>query len=234
MILICVLGAVGSYEAASETSGFYDAALEHFDQLLHFNWLALYMLVVEHPVLQRAGAIAYGSVFLTPWVLIGWHAWHGQKAHARQFLTTFWLASVMTLLLFPLFPARGALEFLWHGPVQYMPTNGLYQGEIIPALRKHAISKIDLGSVRGLVCAPSFHTVCAVIFIVSAWPIMALRRFLVPLNAAMLLAIPVEGGHYLSDMILGAIVAVVAIGLTRAGSALSARSRLQAMIITSP
>jgi hypothetical protein len=104
-----------------------------------------------------------------------------------------------------------------------MPTNGLYQGEIIPALRAHVITQIDLGSLRGLVCAPSFHTVCAVIYMVSAWPIVALRRYLVPLNLLMLMATPVEGTHYLSDMVLGAIVAIFAIILARFGIALLGR-----------
>lgn len=230
MLLIGALGAIGSYEAATDTSGFYDAALERADQMLHFNWLSLYLLVVEHPLLQRLGAAAYGSVFITPWILLGWLAWHGQRAQARQFLMTFWLASVLTLVIFPLFPARGALEFLWHGPIRYMPTNGLYQGEIIPALRDHAITRIDLGSVRGIVCAPSFHTVCAIVYIVAAWPIAALRRFLVPLNGAMLLATPVEGTHYLSDMLLGALVAVAAIVLVRLGTVLSANEPVLALI----
>ena len=43
-----------------------------------------------------------------------------------------------------------------------------------------------------------------------AWPVRQVRWFLLPLNAAMLLATPVEGTHYLSDMICGLIVAVVA------------------------
>jgi len=220
MIAITMLGAVGSYEAAMASSGFYDATLERADQSLHFDWLSLYRLVVQYPILQRLGALAYDSVFLTPVVLIVWHAWHGQRAEARQFLLTFWLASVITLLMFPLFPARGALEFLWHGPIYYMPTNGLYQSGIILALRDHTITHIDLGSLRGLVCAPSFHTVCAIIYMASVWPIAALRGYVVPLNLLMLLATPVEGTHYLVDMVLGALVAVVAIGLARAGIAL--------------
>lgn len=216
LIAICVLGAIGSYEAASATSGFYDAALAQADRRLHFNWLELYLLVVQHPTLQWLGAAAYDSVFVSPWVLIGWMAWHGERVQAYRFLFAFWLSTVLTLLLFPLFPARGALAFLWHGPIQYMPTNGLYQGAIIPALRQHAISRIEFDSLRGIVCAPSFHTVCAVLYIAAAWPVATLRRWLVPLNAAMLLAIPVEGTHYLVDMILGALVALFALGVVRA------------------
>lgn len=215
LITICVLGAVASYEAAAETSGFADAALAQSDRMLHFDWVALYRLVAGHPLLQHLGAAAYGSIYLTPTVLLGWMAWHGRRDEAHRFLTTFWLASVLTLVLFPLLPARGALEFLWHEPIRYMPTSGLYQGAIIPGLRAHAVDAIGLGTVRGLVCAPSFHTACAVIYMVTAWPFARLRLLLVPVNVAMLLATPVEGTHYLTDMILGALVAVLAIVTVR-------------------
>jgi len=215
LLAMTALGAIASYAAASETQGFVDASLAHSDQLLRFDWLSLYRLVVHHPLLQRLGEASYGSVFVSPLVLLATFAWHGQRAHARQFLLTFWIAIVLTLALFPLFPARGALAFLWHGPVPYMPTNGLYQGAIIPALRVHAMTVVDLTMLKGLVCAPSFHTVCGVLFIVTAWPLARLRLALVPLNLAMLLSTPVEGTHYLTDMILGALVALAAIALAR-------------------
>lgn len=211
MLVMGALGAVASYETAADTSGFADAALARSDGLLHFDWVALYRLVLRHPLLQHLGAAAYASIYLTPWVLLGWLAWHRQSARAHRFLLTFWLASVLTLCLFPLFPARGALAFLWHGPIAYMPTSGLYQSAIIPALRAHALGAIDLGDVRGIVCAPSFHTACAVIYMATAWPVRALRVVIVPVNLAMLLATPVEGTHYLTDMLLGAGVAVLAI-----------------------
>ena len=161
-------------------------------------------------MLQQLGAIAYGSIYVTPWILLGWLAWHDERGRAHRFLLSFWAASVLTLALFPLFPARGALAFLWHGPIHYMPTSGLYQSAIIPALRTHAIQAIDLGAVQGIVCAPSFHTASAVIFMVTAWSFPSLRRVIVPLNFAMLLSTPVEGTHYLTDMLLGAAVAIVA------------------------
>lgn len=210
LILIGLFGAIGSYEAAADTTGFSDAALARSDSLLHFDWVALYRLVCRHPLLQRAGALAYGSIYVTPWVLLAWLAWRGETDRAHRFLLTFWAAAVLTLVLFPLFPARGALQFLWHGPIGYMPTSGLFQGEIIPALRAHAVPAIDLGAVQGIVCAPSFHTASAVTFMITAWPYPALRRLVIPVNIAMLLSTPVEGTHYLTDMLLGAMVAILA------------------------
>ena len=215
MITICVLGVVASYEAAADTTGFADAALARSDRLLHFDWVSLYRLVAAHPLLQRLGAAAYATIFLSPTLLLGWMAWHGERHAAHRFLATFWLAAVLTLVLFPLLPARGPLAFLWHGPIHYMPTSALYQSAIIPGLRTHAVTAIDLATARGLVCAPSFHTASAVVYMAAGWSAGRLRLLVIPVNVAMLLATPVEGTHYLIDMILGALVAILAIVTVR-------------------
>ena len=142
-------------------------------------------------------------------------AWQGQSEKARRFLLNYWAAVVLTLLIFPMMPARGALEFLWHGPVPYMPTSGQWQGLIIPELRA-GTANIDLSALRGLVCAPSFHTVSAVLYLHAAWQMPRLRWLLTPVIVAMVMATPIEGVHYLSDMVLGAIVAIIAIMAMRA------------------
>ena len=214
LMAFCLLGAVASYQLAGVSTGFYDTLLERGDQLMHFDWLAWYAMVVGHPSLQHIGAAAYDSAWVTPWVLICYHAWTGRRGAMRQFLCSFWLAAVATLALFPLFPAKGALEFLWHGAIPYMPTNGLWQGIVIPQLRAHAVTRVEFSALRGLVCAPSFHTVLAVTYIASVWPYRRLRMWLVPLNLAMLVSIPVEGTHYLTDMVMGALVAVAALVVT--------------------
>lgn len=218
LIAMTVLGGLASYAAAADTRGFLDPWLARGDAMLHFNWLTWYQTVASHPLLQHLGAAAYAWIYPAPWILIGVMAWQGERARARRFLATFWVAAMMTLALFPLFPAKGALDHLWHGPIPYMPTSGLYQGEIIPMLRDHTFGAIHLNALRGLVCAPSFHTVCATLFIATAWPMARLRWVLVPMNTAMLLATPVEGTHYLTDMLMGLAVALVALGLVRVGS----------------
>jgi len=212
---ISLLGVLASYALASKTHGFVDATLEGWDERLGFDWLALYRLVAASPVLQRLGQAAYATIYVSPAVLFFSMAWHGERARARHFLLTYWAAVVLTLLVFPLMPAKGALDFLWHGPVPYMPTSGRWQGVIIPELRAHALSHIDLGALQGLVCAPSFHTVSAVLYLAWAWPMPRLRWVLTPVNIAMLMATPIEGVHYLSDMILGACVAILAIAAVR-------------------
>lgn len=207
---ITLLGVLASYPAAAETSGFADPMLERMDQAMRFDWLAWYRLVSAHPSLQHASAAAYACIYVSPVLLLGHFAWAQRREDAQRFLLTFWLAAVLTLLIFPLFPAEGPLAFMWHGPIPYMPTSALYQEQLIPALRRHQMTAIEIGSLRGLVCAPSFHTVAGVLYVMAAWPLARLRWIILVITVAMLLATPVEGTHYLTDMVVGALVAVAA------------------------
>lgn len=207
---VCLFGAIASYPDAAGSSGFVDAKLQAIDHFLGFDWLAWYRLVAAHPLLQSGGRIAYAAVFITPLILLGYFAYTGRQGEARLFISAFWLAAVLTLLLFHFLPAAGPLAWLWRGPIPYMPTSALYTAHLIPLLRHHSLHRINLVELRGLVCVPSFHAACAVLYTLAAWPVARLRWPVTAVNAAMLLATPVEGTHYLADMIAGAGVAVLA------------------------
>ena len=213
--LICLMGVVASYPAAAESSGFADRSLEHIDRLLGFDWVRWYDFIASHPLLQLLGSWAYASIYVSPVLLLGHFAIAGRQAQARLFMASFWFAAILTLILFIAFPARGPLAYLWRGPIPYMPTSALYQAVLIPILRAHALHQIGLDALRGLVCVPSFHTESAVLYIAAAWPIARLRWPILAMNIAMLLSTPVEGTHYLSDMLGGALVALFALGTVR-------------------
>jgi membrane-associated phospholipid phosphatase len=212
-VLISLMGATASYPVSGLTHGYADAKLHRIDLALGFDWIGWYRCVAAHPVLQVLGTAVYRSIYVTPALLLGVAAWTGRHDRAYHFLATFWLAAFITLCLFSLMPAVGPFSYLWHGPITYMPESELWQPGLIPALRAHSVHVVDLGQLRGLVSAPSFHTAAAVLYIVAAWRVPSLRWPLLTLNALMLLSTPVEGTHYLSDMILGAIVAVTALAL---------------------
>ena len=208
--LIALTGAVASYPLAALTHGYADGTLQRIDDALGFDWLAWYRMVAAHRPLQMLGVVAYGSIYLTPAILLGWFARTGQRREAHRFLAGFWLAAVLTLALFTLMPAIGPLSYLWRGAVPYMPVSETWQSNLIPALRAHAIHSIDLGALRGLVSAPSFHAAAGTLYLRTIWRTPPLRRWLTWLVAAMLLATPVEGTHYLIDMVIGAAVALLA------------------------
>lgn len=206
---MALTGAVASYPISAMTQGFADAGLQRIDELLQFDWLAWYRLVAEHRALQLLGTAAYQSIFLTPALLLGWFSLTGQRREAHRFLAAFGIAAVIALAMFSQMPAVGPFAYLWHGPIPYMPESELWQPDLIPALRAHAVPVIDLGQLRGLVSAPSFHAASGTLYILAARRCGPLRWWLTGIAGAMLLSTPVEGTHYLIDLILGTGVALV-------------------------
>jgi membrane-associated phospholipid phosphatase len=191
-----------------------DPLLVHADQMLHFNWVALYLLTLHHPALQLLGAVAYQSIYAIPAALLVQFAWSGKRTEAHRFLVAFWLAAVMTLLLFRWLPAAGPLAEFWKGPVPYMPQSALYQAHIIPLLQEHRLRVVDLDTLHGLVSAPSFHAASGVLFILFARKLLRVRVPLIGLSLLMLAATPIEGTHYLVDVIAGGLVALLAYAAT--------------------
>lgn len=213
---ICLVGALAAYPVSAISTGFADASLQRIDDVLRFDWMAWYRFVADHPTIQWSGRVVYESIYLSPAVLLGYFAWAGRKAEARLFILSFWAAATITLVVFAFVPAKGPLALLWRGPLPYVPASALYQAELIPGLRSHILHRINLSELQGPVSFPSFHAASAVLYMYAAWPVRPLRWPIVIVNLAMLLATPVEGTHYLIDIIAGAVVALAAMAITRA------------------
>jgi hypothetical protein len=225
---MALIGAVCSYPLAALSHGLADAWLQRIDETLHFDWLAWYQMAARHPSLQWLGAAAYQSIYVIPAALLIGFAVRGERGEAHRFLASFWLAAILTLSLYVFMPAYGPLTYLWKGPIPYMPTSAIWQETLIPPLRAHQIRLVNLHELRGLVSAPSFHTASAVLYIAAAWRSGSLRWPLICLSAAMLLSVPVEGTHYLSDMLIGAAVALVALAMAAKLVARFAQPRAEA------
>jgi hypothetical protein len=220
-IVICVVGALSTYPAAAASKGYSDEYLQRADLFLQFHWLDWYAFIAEHPAVQWCERAAYQCIFVTPALLLGFFAHTGRKAEARRLLAAFWLAAAITVLLFVFMPAQGPLAYLWHRPIPYLPETALDQAQLIPALRAHRLHLVDLGSLRGLVAAPSFHAASAVLYTLAALPHRRIRWLAVLVNSAMLLATPVEGTHYLVDLIAGMAVALGSFAMVSALTQLS-------------
>lgn len=220
---LSVTGALASYPIASFTHGFADEALHGIDLALNFNWLGWYELVATHPTLQVLGRIAYAMIYVSPAILLGYLAVTNQRREALDFIAAMWMAALITLICYRFMPAKGPLSYLVEGPLPYLPVSDLWQANLIPALRANMAPVVDLGHLVGLVSAPSFHTAAAVLLVSFGVRQRHIGVPLVLINLAMLWSTVVEGTHYLSDMILGALVALVAVGIVRLTRAALAR-----------
>jgi membrane-associated phospholipid phosphatase len=215
-VAVGLFGVLGSYAVAAETVGYCDHYLAALDHRLGFDWPALYVFVARHPLVQIVERAAYQCIYLTPVALLAYYATTGRKREARTFIASVWVGAVLTLVLFMLGRAKGPLATEWHGPIPYMPASALYQAQLIPQLRSHSLQQIHLEALQGVVCAPSFHAASAVIYMAAAWRAPPLRWPLIAVNLLMLLATPIEGTHYLVDILAGAAVALVSVAFVNA------------------
>jgi membrane-associated phospholipid phosphatase len=99
-------------------------------------------------------------------------------------------------------------------------------GAQLVELGRHGATYLSPRNVLGVIGFPSFHTVMAAM---SAFFLLRIRLYAVPfliLNALMVPAILIQGGHNLADVIGGLVVYAVAYRL--AGAALHQRDVLHA------
>ena len=205
------MGCILTYLAASVSRPLTDFALVAFDTKLGFDWIAWNSYVGSHPVLSFVLRFAYGS--LMPQILGSLILFSLARIPNRneEFLMNAVLALLFTSFLSALYPALG--PWVWFGYGGMQPTDTLYVSDVL-ILRGGQAATFTLTQMQGIICCPSYHTVLAILVIYAH---RGLRWSLPPvfaINCLVLLSIPSEGGHYLTDMLAGAGVAVLTMGIT--------------------
>jgi hypothetical protein len=213
-VVMSAAGAIASHAIAVQTTGFGDPLLARADARLGFDWVALYRWWTLHPVLAGIGRTAYATIAFSPIAILAGAVMLGRIDRARKFLIAFASALTVALLLFRFFPGRATFAHYLGGHGPYVPAIGLQHVVQIEALRDGTAQSVSLASLTGLIAFPSFHACAALLMIWAAWPLRALRLPVLAVNGAMLAATPVEGAHYLIDMIGGGALALLAIAIT--------------------
>lgn len=210
---------IGSVAVAFGATGYADVALASIDAALFapLSWTAMTRELAAHPWLSVA--LSYISVSLNwqpfLWFLIAYRSLPPQLID--RFVAAWTIGLLICLLPFRWLPALGPYTHyeIPRASVPYilssMPWHCLEKLTEIHAGRVEVVSR-DM--MVGLITAPSFHALAAVLLAWAFWHIRSLRWPMLVLNVAMILsAIPI-GGHYFIDIVLGVLGAAAAIGLS--------------------
>ena len=128
----------------------------------------------------------------------------------RSYLFAFALSLAVTMLIAAFVPAKSAyaftdpstfhnVHFIGHTPLLHLQQ-----------LRTEGPLTIDAGSAGGLISLPSFHAVVAVLTLSALRFQKVIFYPLAILCAGTLFSAVTEGGHYVIDVIVGALLAVAA------------------------
>ena len=83
-------------------------------------------------------------------------------------------------------------------------------------LRDGTFRQLMAVGAEGIITFPSLHAALAVILIAAFWPVPLARWISLVVNALMLAATPIDGSHYLIDILAGIGIAVGCIYAARA------------------
>lgn len=181
-----------------------DAALSRADAAIGFDWLSWANFFAARPLLLKVTNWSYSSYAWQPLIIIPLLAiLTPRRGNAELFLSLLF-AMALTLIIAIFVPAIGPADALGFRPDPAPVIHALHaspSGQALPYI--------------GVVTFPSFHTIMAILFTFACRGI----RFVFPaalcLNLLMLVSVPRAGDHYLVDMIAGAVVALIAINVTK-------------------
>jgi hypothetical protein len=213
LFLLSFLAGSLSYAAASLNRPLWDEVFAEWDRALGFDWHYWLAFLNANTLIHHVLAFAYLSMIpQMAIVLIALSAFSRFLA-LDTFLLAFGITALVTVTIAAFMPALSPLVHYGITPDQY-PNITLavpleFTGQV-EALRNGTLKIVDLSGAQGLVTFPSFHTACGVLLLLAFWQAPYVRWVGVPANILMILSVPIQGSHYIVDVIAGAAVAILA------------------------
>ncbi|WEK02022.1 MAG: phosphatase PAP2 family protein [Candidatus Sphingomonas phytovorans] len=232
-LLIMIFGMFLSFAAAASGFPYRDDLLLGADRAIGFDWFAYARWVDSHPRLVAAYRFAYGSFLVQPLVLMVLLVAHGEMRRLHLFTFAFALSLFVACMVFVFVPAVSVYAGLQVSLDQFdnlRPVSTFEHIRFIEAMRQGTLSTLDPAEGAGLITFPSFHSCGAVLLIWGFWGVRFARIPALLLNLTMLASTPIDGAHYLVDVIGGVSLAAAVLGLTFALERHEAGARLLAWL----
>ncbi|MEQ8410383.1 MAG: phosphatase PAP2 family protein [Erythrobacter sp.] len=212
--LLSMMGSLTGSVLATTALPTVDAALAGIDAAIGFEWLPTFRAWQEVDGVFAALSIVYSSLSWQPVVLLGLLTVGGHHAAAWRFLAAWGISLLITMLVFPFFPAHA--NFIVNGidPAEVpgiMVPSGWSFAASFDGLRDGSILLIGRDELDGLVTFPSFHTSAGILLAAGFAPLGRIAWPLCLLNAAMVVSAVFIGAHYLVDILAG--IAIALLGL---------------------
>ena len=218
MAAFAAVAAPLSYVAASFGLPLHDAAFDAMDRALGFDWKALLARSCNagRNFICSCASI-YVSLTLQMTAIVLLLGFTGRLAWLRVYTLAFIFAALVTIAISALLPAEGV--WLHYGLHSADPAIVPVSSSSWPAflgLRDGTFRQVMAVGAEGIITFPSLHAALAVILIAAFWPVPLARWISAVVNSLMLAATPIDGSHYLIDVLAGVVIAVLCI-FARAG-----------------
>lgn len=189
-----------------------DDHLIAFDRRFGYVWPDVVQWMAGYPVLGQALHYVYMSSLAQLFVLVTVLALSGRVLQLHRALLAGCVSLLLTTLVWWIAPSVGPAAF-FEIPLETAEAINLFTdmqyGAYLRELVANGLPEIAPHHIVGTIAFPSFHTVMALLVVwyfrgtALFWPALLL-------NSAMVPAIMVHGGHYLTDMFGGVLTFAIA------------------------
>lgn len=213
IVAFAAVGAPLSYLAAAAGLPLQDARFSAWDEYLGVDWLGYLTFISRHHLLHEIFATAYASFSLQTIATVLILALSGQVFRLRIFVKTFVATTLATIAVSAALPAEG--PWLFHA-VQATAANGYAEPlsatswPVFFGLRAGTFITLSGLNSEGIITFPSLHAALAVLFTMALWRTPGVKWIFLVLNIAMIMATPLEGSHYIVDVLAGIAVTLLA------------------------
>jgi hypothetical protein len=214
--VIAISAMMLTYVSATSSRPLIDAQLLGADQFMGYDWKAYAGFLADHQTIARIITASYQFIFTLPIIVIASLAATKRIRLLEKFILAGMISLLTTAALFSLFPATTAWTYLGLSDTevasfQYLTlSSDNWINELIQIREGRTRDLRDLHGL-GLTAFPSFHCTAALLFIWATWNVVLIRILMVIANLLMLMATPATGGHYVVDLIAGAVVMAIGV-----------------------
>lgn len=191
---------------------FIDEALARIDTSLGFNWIQYFQWHVNHPVFGMACRTAYLCWPYYALFIVVVLATYQRISTLARFLIASTVSLSIVYLIAIVTPSYGA--YVQHGMTASLHPNFLVQFSdykaTYDALRAGVVDIYANVIPSGAVSFPSFHTTTVILYLWAARS-TPVRWTTLIVQSLCFLTIPVQGAHFLADMVAGGAIGLVAI-----------------------
>jgi hypothetical protein len=194
---------------------FIDQALAQIDSGLGFNWIQYFEWHVNHPFFGMACRMAYLCWPYYALFVVVVLATYQRISTLARFLIASTISLSIVYLIAIVTPSYGA--YVQHGMTASLHPNFWVQFSdykaTYDALRAGIVDIYADAIPSGAISFPSFHTTTVILYLWAAWN-TPVRWITLVVQSLCFVTIPVQGAHFLTDMIAGGAIGLVAIILS--------------------
>jgi hypothetical protein len=194
-----------------------DGSLAAADRSLGVDWPAMMAFMADWPHVNLMLKLCYGSVMPQIALLIIVLSFLGRTEQVYKLALSIALGAMLTVAFWTVFPSFGAFS-VYSLPSRVSTHLSLaldhgYAADLV-SLLAHGPGAISPTDAKGLVGFPSFHGALAMLVAWYGRDVAYLRWPVLVLNALVVLATPIQGGHHVVDLMGGLVVALAAVAAT--------------------